>query len=135
MNIMRVSIEGGEPFLRDDILDILELTNKHMFSCYVNTNGTLITEEMAKRIATSGVGKICVSIDDPEEIHDKSRGVKGTFKKVKKAIGYLKKYNVSVDAIIILTKINAEYLLQTFDVIKSLGIVDVEHVLLQSLQK
>lgn len=134
-NIMRVSIEGGEPFLRDDILEILELTNKHMFSCYVNTNATLITEEVARRISTSGVDKLCISIDGPEEIHDKSRGVKGTFKKVENAIRYLQKYNVPIDAIITLTKINADYLFQTFDVIKKLGIENVAIMLLASVGK
>lgn len=134
-NIMRVSIEGGEPFLREDILDILELTSNHIFSCYVNTNATMITEEMAQKIAMSGVAKLCISIDGPEEIHDKSRGVKGTFSKVKNAIGYLKKYNVPIDAIITLTKINAEYLIETFEVIKNLGIDNVAIMLLASVGK
>lgn len=132
-NIMRVSIEGGEPFLRSDILDILELVNNHMFSCYINTNGTLITEEIAKRISTSGVEKICISIDGPEEVHDRSRGIKGTFKKVKEAVGYLQKYDVPIDAIITLTKINAKYMIETFDVIKNMGINNVAIMLLATV--
>lgn len=85
-NILRVSIEGGEPFLRDDIIDVLRLADEHMFSYYINTNGVLIDEEMAYEISKTNVDKICISIDGPEQIHDLSRGVKGTFNKVKRAI-------------------------------------------------
>lgn len=135
-DILRVSIEGGEPFLRDDIIDILELADQHIFTYYVNTNGTLITDEIAKKIAETKVSKICVSVDGPnEEIHDLSRGVKGAFKKTINAIKLLQENNVPVDAIITLNKINKDYVVETLKFLESIGIKNVAMMLLATVGK
>lgn len=134
-NILRVSIEGGEPFVRDDIIDIIKLADKHIFSYYINTNGTLITEKMAEEISKTRIEKICISIDGPEKIHDLSRGVKGTFKRMLDSLKYLQKYDVPVDAIITLTKINRDYIIETLEMIKELGIDNVAMMLLAAVGK
>ena len=131
--ILRVSLEGGEPFCRNDIIEIMHLADTHNFMYYVNTNATLITEDLAKEISKTNVEKLCISIDGPEDIHDRSRGRKGSFKKMNEAVKYLKKYNVPIDGIITLTKINKDYLTETFDVISSMGINNVAIMLLASV--
>lgn len=123
--VLRVSLEGGEPFTRKDIIQIMHLADNHNFSYWINTNATLITEELAKAISMTNVDKLCISIDGPEEIHDLSRGVVGSYKKMTQAIKYLQKYNVQLDGIITLTKINKDYLFETLQLISSLGIKTV----------
>jgi len=74
---------GGEPFIRDDFLEIFKYTKSKGLWTYVLTNGSLITEEVAYEYAkyfNPLFDKIQVSLDGATpEINDKQRGVKGAF--------------------------------------------------------
>lgn len=50
--IPAIVVTGGEPFLRDDLMSLMTRHRKLLF--VVITNGSLITGEMARRIAASG---------------------------------------------------------------------------------
>jgi MoaA/NifB/PqqE/SkfB family radical SAM enzyme len=83
---LQVSLTGGEIFMRKDILSVLDLFREKGYACgYLTTNGTIITEERAEALAdlaAAGFLKhISVSIDGPGELHDKARGLKGTFER------------------------------------------------------
>ena len=82
----RVSLTGGEIFMRKDILSVMDLFREKGYACgYLTTNGTIITEERANALAdlaAAGFLKhISVSIDGPKELHDVARGLKGTFER------------------------------------------------------
>jgi MoaA/NifB/PqqE/SkfB family radical SAM enzyme len=81
---LQVSLTGGEIFMRKDILGVMDVFRDKGYVCgYLTTNGTIITEERADalaQLASAGFLKhISVSIDGPNELHDKARGVAGTF--------------------------------------------------------
>jgi len=81
---LQVSLTGGEIFMRKDILGVMDVFREKGYVCgYLTTNGTIITEERADalaQLASAGFLKhISVSIDGPNELHDKARGVEGTF--------------------------------------------------------
>jgi MoaA/NifB/PqqE/SkfB family radical SAM enzyme len=81
---LQVSLTGGEIFMRKDILGVMDVFREKGYVCgYLTTNGTIITEERADALAalaSQGFLKhISVSIDGPGELHDKARGVAGTF--------------------------------------------------------
>jgi MoaA/NifB/PqqE/SkfB family radical SAM enzyme len=81
---LQVSLTGGEIFMRKDILDVMDVFRAKGYVCgYITTNGTIITDERADALAElagSGFLKhISVSIDGPGEVHDRARGVNGTF--------------------------------------------------------
>ena len=83
---VQVSFTGGEIFMRKDILSVMDVFRDKGYECgYLTTNGTIITEERADALADlarSGFLKhISVSIDGPGDLHDKARGVKGTFER------------------------------------------------------
>jgi MoaA/NifB/PqqE/SkfB family radical SAM enzyme len=83
---LQVSLTGGEIFMRKDILGVMEVFREKQYVCgYLTTNGTIITDERAEalaELARQGFLKhISVSIDGPNELHDKARGVKGTFER------------------------------------------------------
>jgi MoaA/NifB/PqqE/SkfB family radical SAM enzyme len=72
--------------MRKDILSVMDVFRDKGYECgYLTTNGTIITEERADALADlarAGFLKhISVSIDGPGELHDKARGVKGTFER------------------------------------------------------
>jgi MoaA/NifB/PqqE/SkfB family radical SAM enzyme len=82
----QVSLTGGEIFMRKDIMSVLDLFREKGYSCgYLTTNGTIINEERADALAglaAAGFLKhISVSVDGPGDLHDRARGVKGTFER------------------------------------------------------
>jgi MoaA/NifB/PqqE/SkfB family radical SAM enzyme len=82
----QVSLTGGEIFMRKDIMSVLDLFREKGYSCgYLTTNGTIINEERAEALAdlaAAGFLKhISVSVDGPGELHDRARGLKGTFER------------------------------------------------------
>jgi MoaA/NifB/PqqE/SkfB family radical SAM enzyme len=81
---LQVSLTGGEIFMRKDILGVMDVFREKGYVCgYLTTNGTIINEQRADalaELASAGFLKhISVSIDGPNELHDKARGVDGTF--------------------------------------------------------
>jgi MoaA/NifB/PqqE/SkfB family radical SAM enzyme len=69
---------GGEPFVRTDILDILAYAAQKR-RCHVVTNGARITSEFAHALVDLRVLSIGFSIDGDRALHDRIRGVEGTF--------------------------------------------------------
>lgn len=83
---LQVSLTGGEIFMRKDIMTVLDLFREKGYACgYLTTNGTIINDERADALATLAqqgfLKHISVSIDGPNDLHDKARGVKGTFER------------------------------------------------------
>lgn len=68
-----VSVEGGEPFLRPDLVDIIRLlSRKHLPLLY--TNGWYVTPEKASAAFAAGLTQVGVSIDFPDAArHDAKR--------------------------------------------------------------
>lgn len=83
---LQVSLTGGEIFMRKDILSVMDVFRDKGYVCgYLTTNGTIINEERAAALADLAargfLKHISVSIDGPGEMHDRARGVKGTFER------------------------------------------------------
>lgn len=88
-----INITGGEPFMRSDINDIIEILKRKTKRIVISTNG-LMTErilETAKKYPWIGFR---VSIDGEKDKHDEMRGIPGGFKKSIDTIIGLKKLGV-----------------------------------------
>lgn len=121
MHVHRISLGGGEPFVRKDFFDILELATQHKFATVINTNATLIDEEVALKLAKYNFSRICVTLDGSrKETHEKHRG-KNTFEKVIKGINILKKYELPVSTLFTLNSDNADDLINTIKLNEKLG--------------
>ncbi|MBN2008406.1 radical SAM protein [candidate division KSB1 bacterium] len=81
-------IRGGEPFMVPGIIDLLEYINNKGYFVSVDTNGTFL-KKFAKDIVRIGNMHLTVSVDGSEEIHDRVRGVTGTFKRLKEGLAHL----------------------------------------------
>jgi len=79
-----IIFSGGEPFVRKDAMSILEDTVRRR-RCHVVTNGTCITSEIAERMVDSGLTSLGISIEGPEEVHDRVRG-RNTFSEATGAV-------------------------------------------------
>lgn len=93
----KILIGGGEPFMRNDIFEILQCCQDLGIFATVETNATLITPQIAHRLQKMGISSFSVSIDGANAgTHDKLRGVNGSFHKAIKGIDELVKANLQV---------------------------------------
>lgn len=105
-------ISGGEPFMYKsqgkDILDLAELHPDTFFLIY--TNGTLITKEIASRIAALGNVTPAISVEGYEAETDERRG-DGVYKKIIESFENLKNAGVIYGLSVTATRDNAEIIL------------------------
>lgn len=56
-------LTGGEPFTRDDLVDIIAAIDPKVAEVYANTNGYFITQEIADALSGTALRRITVSVD------------------------------------------------------------------------
>ncbi len=100
-------LSGGEPLLRRDIFQIAERAKALGFYVALSTNGTLIDETLARRIADAGFGYVGISLDGLEQTHDRFRRKQGAFGKSLAALRALRDLDVKVGVRFTLTEDNA----------------------------
>ena len=92
LNVLSVTITGGEPFLRDDIFSLIDLLKSRSIIISIQTNATLIDSIIAKKLAkylNFKTDSVMVSMDGGDSnSNDLVRG-KGAFNKAKTGILYL----------------------------------------------
>ena len=76
---IQLCITGGEPLLNHDFFAIMGHAHEEGFRWGMTSNATLITPEVARRLAEVGMGTISVSIDGLRETHDHLRGLAGGY--------------------------------------------------------
>lgn len=77
-----VSINGGEPLLRNDICDIVRQVRPHAVYTTMITNAGLLTLDKAMQLKEAGLDQLTISMDYLDERHDKVRGIEGLAKKI-----------------------------------------------------
>lgn len=115
------NLTGGEPFLRADLFEIIEIIRKRGFETYLLSNGTLISEEQASALARLGLKGVQVSMEGIEKTHDSIRG-KGSFALALKGIGNLLHAGITVTVNATLSEVNAGELPGLLKLAKSLGV-------------
>ena len=95
MGTREVTLIGGEAYLRRDWLRIIREIRDQGMDCTVQSGGLHLTEERIKAAVDSGLQALGVSIDGLRELHDKLRGVKGSFDAAFKAVRTVKKYGIT----------------------------------------
>ncbi|MFX1254028.1 MAG: radical SAM protein [Promethearchaeota archaeon] len=88
----RLGLTGGEPLLRRELFEIIDLAVAHELSPCLTTNGLLLTEEIVKELGKHKLAWFNVSLEGASpQTHDFIRG-KGTFNEVIKHISILSEY-------------------------------------------
>ena len=123
-----VYISGGEPFLRDDLPEIIRSIHECKPTCivYVATNGFLtdhIVKTTKEILSIHPRFQIGVSLDGTNETHDKIRGVKGAFKTTSKTLFALRENfpNLHIQATMTVTPINFRHVPYVYDFCKKNG--------------
>ena len=137
-HIFFFNVSGGEPFLRDDLVQIIELACRYLTPriIHIPTNALLPKriETMSDQIAQTVYQydpevpfTIKPSIDGIGEKHDRIRGVKGNFKKLLETIERLKKLetkhpNLHLELGTVVSMANIDDLDEIADFVHSLGV-------------
>jgi len=100
-------LSGGEPLLRPDIFEIAARAAGLGFYIGLSTNGTLIDEPMAARIAAQGFDYVGISLDGLRETHDRFRRKAGAFDASLAAVRMLRARDVKVGLRFTMTDMNA----------------------------
>lgn len=124
---MFLTLSGGEIFLRKDILDIAAYARSEGFALILFTNGTLITEHIAARLADLYIEAIEISLYSMDTIiHDTITGVKGSHEAALEAIHILKKKKAPV---IIKSPLMKENIKGYRDIIRFARQLDIKYIL------
>ena len=102
-----INITGGEPLCNPHLFKILELIKEDAdnISFSILTNGTLINEEIAKKIKSYNPYYVQVSLEGGKKTNDYIRGM-GTYKKIARGITNLKNQDIFTSISFTATKIN-----------------------------
>src|SRR5204863_3781509 len=88
---------GGEPLFRPDIFDIAAYGVETGFRMALATNGTLVTERVAAKIADTGFARVAISLDGAQAVtHDAFRNLPGSHSLAIRGIRNLRDEGVSV---------------------------------------
>lgn len=83
----KVHFSGGEVLLRPDIVELVAAGRALGLKVNLTTNGTLLTNELARALVRARVHGVSLSLDAPRaSMHDGIRGVPGSFRRTCAAI-------------------------------------------------
>lgn len=107
MGVFEVYLTGGEALLRDDWPQIIAKLREYDIQVGIITNGTKVDEAAAEKIAQLKVKWVQISIDGSmPEIHEKARGLAGSWEKSVAAVKYLKDRGVRVHVSFVPSSVN-----------------------------
>jgi MoaA/NifB/PqqE/SkfB family radical SAM enzyme len=116
---VHVYITGGEPFLYEPLVPLVNYMKEKGLTVQIVTNGVGL-EKNAETIVDNGWDMICVSFDGPRDVHDKCRGVQGALDTAIKGMSEIQRLkalkNKKKPALFVLTTIsrnNQDMLLET----------------------
>lgn len=120
-DFIELYIEGGEPVLKEGFERLLSYCSRQLMTM-VRTHGTLVTEEVAQRWASFGVGRVFVDVmGATSATHDALTGVPGSFAKSCNAVQAFVRAGIPVDMLVIMHKRNVAELPQYLQLARSLG--------------
>ncbi len=124
-----VGITGGEPFLRDDLVEIVKVIKAP--SVVISTNGLMpervvrFVDKMVKVNYIKELG-ISVSIDAVGKLNDKARGINGSYEKSLETIRLLKRLQnkkIKIGISNTISKVNIDDVFKVHKLAKELDVI------------
>ena len=109
---------GGEPFLRKDLFELGEYAISKGIRAVISSNGTLIDEEKAKRVAEVGFSYVGISIDGARATHDYFRQKEGAFDAAIRGIDNCHKAGVKAGVRLTVNQQNYKDLEEVLDIVE-----------------
>jgi len=107
VGLQSVKLTGGEPLLYHDLNKLLQFLASEELTIFIETNGILFDKTIIESFQSSKVEQISVSLDAAsEDVHDKIRGVKGSFNRTLNGMRLLSDYGLNFQIIMTLQRKN-----------------------------
>ncbi len=113
---------GGEPLVRQDLVELAKHATGRGMRAVISTNGTLITQEKARELKEVGLSYVGISLDGMEDVHDKFRAVPGSFRKALKGIENCQAEGLKVGLRFTINKRNVQEVPGIFQLLKDLEV-------------
>jgi len=121
--VVSIAFSGGEPLMAKDFLEIARYATDRDIHVAVATNGTLITNEMARKLKESGVQYAEVSLDGAtSQTHNSFRGTPDAFEKTIRGVENLLHENIFTCIAATATKHTLHEIPQIIELSKELGV-------------
>ncbi len=122
LGVAIIAFSGGEPLVRKDIFKLTRYAASKGIYVAIATNGTLITEDMAKKMKENGVNYVQISLDGTKETHENFRGIKGCYDRAVEGIRNCVKEALFVNVSMTVTKYNYQDVPAVIDLCERLGV-------------
>jgi 12,18-didecarboxysiroheme deacetylase len=113
-----ILFSGGEPLMRKDLPELAGYARSKGIRAVISTNGTLITEEMAKKLKDIGLSYVGISLDGMRETNDKFRGIEGSFDKALQGLHNCQKEGIKVGLRFTINRHNVHDIPAIFDLME-----------------
>ncbi|MDJ0850746.1 MAG: radical SAM protein [Myxococcota bacterium] len=122
-----VLLTGGEPFvLRSRLYALIESILSHDMKIWINTNGVLIDEAAADRIAGYGLEGLIVALDSGDAaIHDCFRAREGSHAKALRAIRLLRERDVNVNVNYVASRMTRVHIEKLQPLLNEMGVTNI----------
>lgn len=117
MGCQRVSLIGGEVFMRPDWDVITKALTDQGIRVSIITNGFLFSESLISRLKEINIESVAISLDGPEKIHDSFRQT-GSFQRALEAMDILSANSIPVSVITTLHDRNMPSLGELFELLR-----------------
>ncbi|MBB5254650.1 PTO1314 family radical SAM protein [Sulfurisphaera ohwakuensis] len=117
--VLFMGFEGGEPLLRRDLPEILKESSKRFYTSLV-TNGWLLKDRINE--IKDYIDNLFVSIDGIGEIHDKLRGISGSFERAIEGIKESVKREIPTSISFTLTNENIDEVFKVIELAEKLKV-------------
>ena len=125
-----IILTGGEPYFREDIFEIASYGTQKGLRMVLATNGTLVTDEIARRTIDAGVQRVSISLDGPDAAsHDAFRGVTGAFEGAMAGIEAFKRAGMEFQINTTITRLNLGRMEDIYEMAIRIGAV-AHHIFL-----
>ncbi len=121
VGVKTILMTGGEPFMRPDLVDIVERGLKRDIFVYIPTK-SLITEEKARRLSEAGLGWIQVSIDSPNPETEDFLVGPGAHRRLTTTVRNLVRHGIDVRVNSVVTSYNVREVPRLIEWLYELGV-------------
>ncbi|MEM2272507.1 MAG: radical SAM protein, partial [Archaeoglobaceae archaeon] len=122
LGVTIIAFAGGEPLVRKDIFELTRYAHEKGIYVALATNGTMISDEMARKMKENGVSYLQISLDGLRGTHDSFRGIRGAFDRTVEGIKNAVKHGFFVNVSMTVTKLNYEEVPAVVELCEKLGV-------------
>lgn len=108
-------LTGGEPLMRDDIIDLLSAAHRCGYYVALSSNGKMLSQ---KPEVFDYIDELKLSLDGPKYVHDEVRG-NGSFNATLEAAAFAVQKKVRVNFFTVITSVNYKYISEICTIAKN----------------